>query len=98
MINHSGCLTRSASACGSLKVEISTLLASSISVWVLCLMKTGLPCHLTTTFLPSGMAPKPTSTLAMAKTSAEAAMEVKKVSTVDLAPVADNKPKEPTVK
>jgi len=39
---------------------------------VRCLMNTGLPLHLMTTFLPSGMLLISTSTLAKASTSAEA--------------------------
>ncbi|KAH3678801.1 hypothetical protein OGATHE_000070 [Ogataea polymorpha] len=98
MISHSGFFTLSESFCGSLREEMSTSLASAISACVLCLMKTGLPCHLTTTFFPSGMAFSLTSTLAMASTSAEADMVVKKASTVDLAAAAETNPYEPTMK
>jgi len=52
--------------------------ASLISPSVLCRMKTGLPRHLMMTFLPSGIDPRSTSTLAMARTSADAAMLTRK--------------------
>lgn len=94
MINHSGFLTRSSSFWGSRRASTLTLSASLISSAVRWRMKTGLPRHLTMTcanqymgvagrrrmrtFLPSGMEAKSTSTLAMAKTSADADMFTKK--------------------
>ena len=74
MTSQSGFWTRSSSDWGSLKEATSTLLASAISDSVRWRMKTGLPRHLMMTFLPSGMAVRSTSTLAMARTSAEADM------------------------
>lgn len=44
--SHSGCLTRSSSAWGSLNDDTLTLFACSISSAVRCRMKTGLPRHL----------------------------------------------------
>ena len=94
MINHSGFLTRSSSFWGSRRDSTFTFSASLISSGVLWRMKTGLPRHLTMTcshqylrmvmwiivrtFLPSGIVDKSTSTLAMAKTSADADMFTKK--------------------
>lgn len=46
MTSHSGFWTRSSSLWGSRRLETSTLLASAISSWVRCRMKTGLPRHL----------------------------------------------------
>jgi len=50
------------------------------------------------TFLPSGMAERSTSTFASARTSDEALMLVRKSVTVDLAPAAEMRPSEPTMK
>lgn len=50
------------------------------------------------TFLPSGIVERSTSTLARARTSAEALMLVRKSVTVDLAPAAVTRPIEPTMK
>lgn len=51
MMSHSGCLTRSASVCGSRRDSILTALASSISSGVRWRMKTGLPRHLIMTWM-----------------------------------------------
>jgi hypothetical protein len=73
--------------CSSLRIVVtrcdldctySTLSASLISSSVLWRMKTGLPRHLMITFLPSGIVERSISTLAWARTSADAAMLTRK--------------------
>lgn len=98
MTNQSGLVTLSSSFCGSRSDETSTLFASSISDSVRCLMKTGFPRHLMMTFLPSGIALISTSTLAIARTSADADMLTSQSVTVACAATAKRTPYVPVMK
>ena len=74
-INHSGFKTLSSSFWGSLSLFKSTFLASFISFFVLCLIKTGFPLHLTVLDDPSSILDKSNSFTPYAKTSADGFIE-----------------------